>query len=188
VAVETRRRLRVQRIVQVLRPYTARIPAPAHPPAILLYQPNADDTSRMNELHSELMRRSVFRVRLPGHVPAVGPPCHATQKLILPLVGYFYDSCEFHGTFSGHQEKVRVHDSSVSCGSAVCRVGLPRSRREFDERVNAEARNAVRALGSVSHCDAGSRRVVAVTCKRPSRPLSRTSRQLTNHFLCGGRS
>ena len=49
----------------------------------------------------------------------------------------------------------------VSCGSAVCRVGLPRSRREFDERADAEARNAVRALGSVSHCDAGSRRVVA---------------------------
>ena len=45
----------------------------------LLYQPNADDTSRMHKLHSELMRRSAFRVRLPGRVPAVGPPCYITQ-------------------------------------------------------------------------------------------------------------
>ena len=45
----------------------------------LLYQPNTDDTSRVHKLHSELMRRSAFRVRLPGRVPAVGPPCHITQ-------------------------------------------------------------------------------------------------------------
>ena len=46
----------------------------------LLYQPNADDTSQMHQLHSELMRRSAFRVRLPGRTPAVGPPCHITQS------------------------------------------------------------------------------------------------------------
>ena len=46
----------------------------------LLYQPNADDTSQMHRFHSELMRRSAFRVRLPGRVPAVGPPCHITQS------------------------------------------------------------------------------------------------------------
>ena len=46
----------------------------------LLYQPNADDTSQMHRLHSELMRRSAFRVRLPGRKPAVGPPCHITQS------------------------------------------------------------------------------------------------------------
>ena len=46
----------------------------------LLYQPNADDTSQMHQLHSELMRRSAFRVRLPDRVPAVGPPCHITQS------------------------------------------------------------------------------------------------------------
>ena len=40
----------------------------------LLNQPNADDTSRMHRLHSELMRRSAFRVQLSGRVPAVGPP------------------------------------------------------------------------------------------------------------------
>ena len=46
----------------------------------LLYQPNADDSSQMHQLHSELMRRSAFRVRLPGRTPAVGPPCHITQS------------------------------------------------------------------------------------------------------------
>ena len=46
----------------------------------LLYQPNADDTSQMHQLHSELMRCSTFRVRLPGCMPAVGPPCHVTQS------------------------------------------------------------------------------------------------------------
>ena len=34
----------------------------------------------MHQLHSELMRRSAFRVRLPGRMPAVGPPCHITQS------------------------------------------------------------------------------------------------------------
>ena len=40
----------------------------------MLHQTNTDDTSRMHKLHSELMRRSAFRVRLLGRVPAVGPP------------------------------------------------------------------------------------------------------------------
>ena len=30
----------------------------------------------MHKLHSELMCRSLFRVQLPGRVPALGPPCH----------------------------------------------------------------------------------------------------------------
>ena len=71
----------------------------------LLYQPNADDTSRMHRLHSELMRRSAFRVRLPGRVPAVGPPFHITQGAS-------------QGTSTGCD---RANDFGETVGRSACR-------------------------------------------------------------------